>query len=218
MKYFNRTAVVSLSLSLGLVCASVANAGPIDPNFEELENNPIAEFRGNGDNTSWSFGTGKDTQQTGSFDNSGYQWQSNVATPWSFSVSGNTATLTVDDVVTQYTGLMPDQLAANTLAIHAKDNVAFTYDFLGIGSGSLQGSTASGERFAFDWAYLGLESGLSGISASGTITFLDEVIARQSGTGVSFKIGNVAEVPEPGTLALFGLGLLGMGVARRRKA
>lgn len=33
----------------------------------------------------------------------------------------------------------------------------------------------------------------------------------------AFTFGTVASVPEPGTLALFGLGLLGIGAARRRK-
>lgn len=218
MQYLTKTPLITLTLAAGLATASIAHAGPVNDNFEELDNNPIAEFRGNGDNSSWSFGTGKDTQTTGSFDESGYNWQPGAIVNWRFQVTGNTSTLVVGDFSTDYTGLTPDQLNASTLAIHAKDNVAFSYDFTGLGSGELLGTTVPEERFEFDWDYLTLDGGLDGVFASGTISFLDEEIKSQSGTGVTFKVGNIADVPEPGTMALLGLGLLGLGAARRHKA
>jgi hypothetical protein len=60
-------------------------------------------------------------------------------------------------------------------------------------------------------------------ATSGVFTFFDVVAPGTAGTdrishGVLYGMGDDNDLPEPGTLALLGLGLLGLGMSRRRSA
>jgi hypothetical protein len=88
----------------------------------------------------------------------------------------------------------------------------------------------SGGRFeiggvGFDFEYLFGNTSLSNgqvyyISIfDNDVATLGDVVIKSNASGDGYGIDQltVAKVPEPGTLALFGLGLVGLGLARRRK-
>ncbi len=91
--------------------------------------------------------------------------------------------------------------------------VDYTPDYFLVKVGSGAGAGADGSHFlfsnnsSFNWAFINLSMLGDGVS----LTNID-IISHVGRTG-----GTVT-VPEPGTMALLGLGLVGLGLSRRRKA
>ena len=89
-------------------------------------------------------------------------------------------------------------------------------------AGFLSVSDGAGNSFTFDLVSLNLSGGTA--TGTGDSTFTDASGAVHTSSSLVFslttQISNSwsAGVPEPTTLAMFGLGLIGLGFAKRKKA
>jgi hypothetical protein len=119
-----------------------------------------------------------------------------------------------------YTNLLDDPRIGMTMKF---DNQASGNAFAG--QGVLVGNwtdNVGGHSRGFDLTYrfsdLGLVSTLNNFAANGRFGFGFDPDCHYNNSGVTLKVTTgTASVPEPATLALFGLGLFGFGLVRRRK-
>lgn len=148
----------------------------------------------------------------------------------SFTMSGTTFTADVArmftlDASTYPPGLASDYLNLNELGVHYIDISAVGMTAIGFDFGTLNESFATSTAVTVldslgntynltapaqpTLGFMGLTSDvfLTSVRVSGTLLVLDNVTT-----------GSVNAVPLPGTLALVGLGLAGLGLVRRRRA
>lgn len=201
--------IVAVVVILGFCFFASLAAGPVDPNFVAVNSACTGapndcerlELRGNGNNTSWSFGLGLDTQQAGAFDQSGFDWDGGITYDFTYSMDsfGNA----VFQLFTRKGELLggvsfKGMQLGNTLEIHAKRDVR-----LSVNGQQITGD--AGNAFGVDFLYIPIDP-VNGFSISGSIQYFDP-IKNQAFSGVTMTVGNRASVPEPGSLILVAMGL-----------
>ena len=139
-------------------------------------------------------------------------------------VSGKRSSIGGIDAYRMDRALLTDDAVLGTTAL-----IANRYDLLGFNAGNFRGSSTALFSIVTDVATYDFHFDVLTYRDHGTLTFFGfqatggEYIKSfaWSGPGATgltdIQIGTATAVPEPGTLALFGIGLAGIGLARLRK-
>jgi len=129
----------------------------------------------------------------------------------------NPATLTVELTETDLSGFGSAYFLSTGQVTSGSGMVSYElfYDETnnGLKTTSL-GDVSTGDFMNGSYGDMGIGQSVFGLDDNFSLTLVATLISNQAGTG--FSTDTSVNIPEPSVLALFGTGLLGLGLARRR--